>query len=68
MNDAIKWEILEDGTVSIETDQISEQNHLSADELLESLADMLGGPVKIEERKGHVHRHRHHTHGHQQQH
>ena len=65
MSDAIKWKILEDGTVSIETDQISGENHLSADELLESLADMLGGSVKIEERKGHVHRHRHHAHGHQ---
>jgi len=62
MNDKIKWEILEDGTVSIETDQISGQNHLSADELLESLADMLGGPVKIKERKGHIHKHRHAQH------
>ena len=59
MSDAIKWEILEDGTVSIETDAISGQNHLSADELLESLAGMLGGPVKIEDRKGHAHKHRH---------
>ena len=65
MSDAIKWKILEDGTVSIETDQISGENHLSADELLESLGDMLGGSVKIEERKGYVHRHRHHAHGHQ---
>ena len=59
MSDTIKWEILEDGTVSIETDAISGQNHLSADELLESLAGMLGGPEKIEERKGHAHKHRH---------
>jgi len=59
MNDVIKWEILEDGTVSIETDTISGQNHLSADELLESLACMLGGPVKIEDRKGHAYKHRH---------
>ncbi|MFH0901557.1 MAG: hypothetical protein V2A73_13095 [Pseudomonadota bacterium] len=65
MSDSIKWKILEDGTVSIETDQISGENHLSADELLESLADMLGGPMKIEERKGHVHKHRH-THNEQQ--
>ena len=68
MNDTIQWEILDDGTISVTTDQISGQNHLSADELLESLADMLGGTVKIEERKGHVHKHRgavhqhHHTH------
>jgi len=65
MTDSIKWKILEDGTVSIETDAISGENHLSADELLESLAGMLGGPVEIEERKGHAHKHRH---THQKQH
>lgn len=57
MTDTIKWEILEDGTVSVTTDQISGQNHLSADELLESLSSMIGGPVKIEKRKKHVHAH-----------
>jgi hypothetical protein len=59
MNDTIHYEILEDGTISITTDAISGQNHQSADELLESLADLLGGEVKIDKRKGHVHQHRH---------
>jgi len=59
MSDTIQWEVLEDGTVTITTDAISGQNHLSADELLESLADMLGGEVDISERRGHVHKHRH---------
>jgi len=68
MNDSISWEILEDGTVTITTDQISRQNHLSADELLEKLADMLGGPVKIEERRGHVHKHRGVVHQHRHTH
>ena len=68
MSDAIKWEILEDGTVSVETDANSGTNHLTADELLDSLADMLGGPVEIKERKGHIHKHRHQTHGHQLRH
>jgi len=63
MTDTIKWEILEDGTVSITTDGISGTNHVSADELLESLGDMLGGDVKIEERKGHIHKHRGHHEG-----
>ena len=59
VNDTIQWEILEDGTISITTDAISGPNHQSADELLENLADLLGGEVKIEKRKGHVHQHRH---------
>ena len=58
MTDTIRWEILEDGTVSITTDGISGTNHKSADELLESLADMIGGDVVIEKRKGHVYKHR----------
>lgn len=59
MNDTIKWEILEDGTISVTTDAISGENHKSADELLESLADMVGGSVEVKKRKGHVHRHVH---------
>jgi len=65
MTDSIKWKILEDGTVSIETDAVSGENHLSADELLESLTDMLGGSAEIESKKGHAHKH-HHTHQSQQ--
>ena len=58
MADSIQWEILEDGTVSIMTDAVSGQNHVSADQLLENLADMLGGSVDVKHRKGHVHKHR----------
>jgi hypothetical protein len=58
MTDSIQYEILEDGTISVTTDGISGTNHKSADELLEGLADLLGGPVKIKKRKGHVHVHR----------
>lgn len=61
MRDTIKFEILEDGTISIETDGISGVNHKSADELLESLAEMAGGPVDVKKKKGHVHRHVHGT-------
>ncbi len=50
MRDAIRWEILEDGTVSIETDAVSGANHRSADELLEQLAELLGGAVEVKKR------------------
>lgn len=43
--DAIKVEILEDGTISVETDAISGVNHLSADQLLSHLAKLAGGAV-----------------------
>jgi len=59
MTDQIQVEILDDGTVSITTDAVSGQNHKSADELLDYLAELTGGPVKVKKRKGHVHRHVH---------
>ena len=57
--DTIRFEILEDGTVSIETDAISGANHHSADELLAALGDMLGGTTETKQKRGHVHKHRH---------
>jgi hypothetical protein len=41
----IIMEILEDGTVSVKTSDVAEQHHLSADQLLEELDDLLGGEV-----------------------
>ena len=58
MSDSIRYEILEDGTISIETDAISETNHHLADELLSHLADPCGGPVDIKQHRGH-HHHQH---------
>jgi len=63
--DAIKYEILEDGTITIETDKVSGKNHQSADEMLEQLAELIGGEVKIKKKKGHTHAHAHsHSHSH----
>ena len=42
-NDTINYEILEDGTISITTDQISGTNHVSADKLLKQLFELVGG-------------------------
>jgi len=60
--DTIKYEILEDGTITTETDKVSGKNHQSADELLDQLADMMGGKIEIKKKQGHVHTHSH-THG-----
>ena len=57
--DTIRWEILEDGMISVETDQISGKNHQSADDLLAQLAKVLGGDVTVKQKKGHVHTHHH---------
>lgn len=46
----IKWEILEDGTVSVTTDDLAGSNHVSADELLKMLSGMLGGEVTSKRR------------------
>ena len=43
MMDKIQIEILDDGTVSIQTSDISQKNHLSADELLDLIEDAVGG-------------------------
>ena len=51
-------EILEDGTVSVTTGNIEETKHVSADELLMELGDMLGGRINIKKREGH----KQHTH------
>ena len=40
--DNIQIEILEDGTISVKTEEISEKNHKSADELLEEFEELLG--------------------------
>jgi len=43
MVDTIKIEILEDGTISIDTDSISGQNHVSADAFLAEITKLAGG-------------------------
>jgi hypothetical protein len=48
--DNIQYEILEDGTISITTDQISGTNHASADKLLQSLFELVGGEVTVRKR------------------
>jgi len=49
--DTIQLEVLEDGTITIQTSDISQKNHLSADEFLDGIEEMMGGERKTEARK-----------------
>jgi hypothetical protein len=51
MSTSIDIEILEDGTVSVTTGDIGQTHHISADQLLEELGEMLGGNIKIQKRE-----------------
>lgn len=56
MTDKIHLEILADGTISVQTDGISSQNHKNADEFLDELEDLLGGDRVIKKRpRAHAH-------------
>lgn len=58
MSDTIKLKVLDDGTVSSSTDEISPENHQNADAFLEWLAKKLGGTSqRVEKTEGHVHTH-----------
>jgi hypothetical protein len=66
-SDTLKITILDDGTIKVETDQISQANHRSADELVKLLGTLMGGDVTIDQhRPGHVHQaqgqHQQHSH------
>jgi uncharacterized protein (DUF39 family) len=66
--DIINFEILEDGTITMKTSEISDGNHMSADKLLEDMIELAGGHVIKtinvgEEVKVKAHHH-HHTHKH----
>ena len=65
-SDELLFEILEDGTIKMTSDQVGPANHKSADELLTFLAKLAGGDRTISKRReGHAHAHEHgHTHAH----
>jgi hypothetical protein len=56
--DKLKITILQDGTIRVETDEVGQANHLSADKFLQAMARMAGGETTTERKgKGHVHQH-----------
>jgi hypothetical protein len=66
--DIMNFEILEDGTITVKTSDISDGNHMSADNLIMNMADLMGGKMTYKgnkEAQAHAHIHRHgvaHTH------
>lgn len=50
--DIIKIEILADGVISVKTDSISNENHVSADAFMETLKKLSGGTCKTKKRHG----------------
>ena len=68
--DALKIEILDDGTIKTTSDEVSAANHDSAEQFLRAMARLAGGETTREARKdrkhGHAHHH-HHTAGHIEQ-
>jgi hypothetical protein len=65
MADNIQIEILEDGSLKIITDKVSNPNHAGAESLIRELTTGMGGEA-TRVRRGHVHEHTHdgvtHTH------
>jgi hypothetical protein len=62
--DIMKVEILEDGVVSVTTTDFKDSNHMSADQLLDEVHELLGGDRKIEaneqpKKKSRLHVHKH---------
>jgi hypothetical protein len=51
MADTMKIEIEEDGTISIQTSEISGKNHVSADEFVALIEEMGGGERSTKARK-----------------
>ena len=51
MADEMVVEILEDGTISVQTSEISEKNHVSADQFLDDLEEAMGGVRKTEQKE-----------------
>jgi hypothetical protein len=67
--DQINFEILEDGTITVKTSDISDGNHMNADALMKCLDELMGGKVDIKDnpdaqRKAHDHKHAHAGHRH----
>ena len=58
--DEIQIEVLADGTIKVTTDNISPANHMSADKLVDFIAQMAGGQTTRQSRgHSHVHTHEH---------
>lgn len=63
MSDRMKITILPDGSIKVQTDEISAPNHMEAEALLAELEKKAGGGTTVEATGHHAHEHGHvHTH------
>jgi hypothetical protein len=67
-NDTFTVEILEDGTMKIETDPISPANHANAEQFIQAVNRDLGGATERKGKGKHAHTHSHHHHHHEHKH
>lgn len=44
--DKMQIQVLDDGTISVKTDEISKEKHISADEFISMINNLMGGEVK----------------------
>ena len=59
MKNQFKIEILEDGTISVDSDSFDPTVHKSADEFVRYLGEMMGGQVVVKEKRTHAKSHTH---------
>lgn len=71
MKNQFNIEILEDGTISVDSDSFDPTVHKSADDFVRYLGEMMGGQVTVKEKRSHAKTHIHvgqtiheHDHGH----
>ncbi len=58
-------EVLEDGTITIDTDKIPTELHVDADKMVKEIQELLGGPVTIKQKRAMPqHTHKDHSHIH----
>jgi hypothetical protein len=53
--DEIQIEILPDGSLKIETDEVSAANHMSADDLVKFIERLAGGETQVKHKHTHAH-------------
>jgi hypothetical protein len=64
VEDKITCTIEEDGTITVVTDKVSKENHLSAEQMLNETFETLGGEVKKVKRPHGAGTQHSHIHGH----
>jgi hypothetical protein len=60
--DTLHFEILEDGTITVKTSDVSDGNHMSADNLIKDMATLMTGKMTYKanpDAKAHAHAHKH---------